>query len=91
VAAEAFYDLDAPIRRVASACVPLPFAANLEQAVVPPPPRSPPSSTRCWTAPDAGQKYRSTPYHLQVTCVLEKRPQPGTFPNEKVPVMVRNI
>ena len=35
VAEEAFYDLDAPIRRVASACVPLPFAANLEQAVVP--------------------------------------------------------
>ena len=35
MAAEAFYDLDAPIRRVASACVPLPFAANLEQAVVP--------------------------------------------------------
>src|SRR5215212_8549864 len=34
-AEEAFYDLDAPIRRVASACVPLPFAANLEQAVVP--------------------------------------------------------
>jgi hypothetical protein len=27
--------LDAPIRRVASACVPLPIAANLEQAVVP--------------------------------------------------------
>jgi acetoin:2,6-dichlorophenolindophenol oxidoreductase subunit beta len=35
VAEEGFYDLDAPIRRVASACVPLPFAANLEQAVVP--------------------------------------------------------
>ena len=35
VAEEAFYDLDAPIRRVASACVPLPFAANLERAVVP--------------------------------------------------------
>jgi pyruvate dehydrogenase E1 component beta subunit len=35
VAEEAFYDLDAPIRRVAGACVPLPFAANLEQAVVP--------------------------------------------------------
>ena len=34
-AEEAFYDLDAPIRRVAAACVPLPFAANLEQAVVP--------------------------------------------------------
>jgi pyruvate/2-oxoglutarate/acetoin dehydrogenase E1 component len=37
VAEEGFYDLDAPIRRVASACVPLPFAANLEQAVVPTP------------------------------------------------------
>jgi acetoin:2,6-dichlorophenolindophenol oxidoreductase subunit beta len=35
VAEEAFYDLDAPIRRVAGACVPLPFAANLERAVVP--------------------------------------------------------
>ena len=35
VAEEGFYDLDAPIRRVAGACVPLPFAANLEQAVVP--------------------------------------------------------
>jgi pyruvate/2-oxoglutarate/acetoin dehydrogenase E1 component len=35
VAEEGFYDLDAPIRRVASACVPLPFAANLEEAVVP--------------------------------------------------------
>jgi pyruvate/2-oxoglutarate/acetoin dehydrogenase E1 component len=39
VAEEGFYDLDAPIRRVASACVPLPFAANLEQAVVPTPAR----------------------------------------------------
>jgi pyruvate/2-oxoglutarate/acetoin dehydrogenase E1 component len=35
VAEEAFYDLDGPIRRVAGACVPLPFAANLEEAVVP--------------------------------------------------------
>jgi pyruvate/2-oxoglutarate/acetoin dehydrogenase E1 component len=35
VAEEGFYDLDAPIRRVAGECVPLPFAANLEQAVVP--------------------------------------------------------
>jgi acetoin:2,6-dichlorophenolindophenol oxidoreductase subunit beta len=35
VAEEGFYDLDAPVRRVAGACVPLPFAANLEQAVVP--------------------------------------------------------
>jgi acetoin:2,6-dichlorophenolindophenol oxidoreductase subunit beta len=37
VAEEGFYDLDAPIRRVAGACVPLPFAAELERAVVPTP------------------------------------------------------
>ena len=35
VAEEAFYDLDAPIARVAGECVPLPFAANLEDTVVP--------------------------------------------------------
>jgi acetoin:2,6-dichlorophenolindophenol oxidoreductase subunit beta len=35
VAEEAFYDLDAPIARVAGECVPLPFAANLEDVVVP--------------------------------------------------------
>ena len=35
VAEEGFYDLDAPVRRVASECVPLPFAANLEDAVLP--------------------------------------------------------
>jgi pyruvate/2-oxoglutarate/acetoin dehydrogenase E1 component len=35
VAEEGFFDLDAPIRRVAGANVPLPFAANLEDAVVP--------------------------------------------------------
>ena len=35
VADEGFYDLDAPIRRVASECVPLPFAANLEDVVIP--------------------------------------------------------
>jgi acetoin:2,6-dichlorophenolindophenol oxidoreductase subunit beta len=35
VAEEGFYDLDAPIRRVAAECVPLPFAANLEDAVIP--------------------------------------------------------
>jgi pyruvate/2-oxoglutarate/acetoin dehydrogenase E1 component len=35
VAEEAFYDLDAPIRRVASACVPLPFSKNLEDVVIP--------------------------------------------------------
>jgi pyruvate/2-oxoglutarate/acetoin dehydrogenase E1 component len=35
VADEGFYHLDAPIRRVAGECVPLPFAANLERAVVP--------------------------------------------------------
>ncbi|HYY80870.1 MAG TPA: transketolase C-terminal domain-containing protein, partial [Actinomycetes bacterium] len=35
VAEEGFYDLDGPIRRVAGANVPLPFAANLEAAVTP--------------------------------------------------------
>jgi len=35
VAEEGFYDLDAPIARVAGACVPLPFAANLEDVVIP--------------------------------------------------------
>jgi acetoin:2,6-dichlorophenolindophenol oxidoreductase subunit beta len=35
VAEEGFYDLDAPVRRVAGACVPLPFAADLEAAVIP--------------------------------------------------------
>jgi pyruvate dehydrogenase E1 component beta subunit len=35
VAEEGFYDLDAPIRRIASECVPLPFAANLEDVVIP--------------------------------------------------------
>jgi pyruvate dehydrogenase E1 component beta subunit len=35
VAEEGFYDLDAPIRRVASACVPLPFSSNLEDVVIP--------------------------------------------------------
>jgi acetoin:2,6-dichlorophenolindophenol oxidoreductase subunit beta len=35
VAEEGFYDLDAPIARVASECVPLPFSANLENVVVP--------------------------------------------------------
>jgi len=35
VAEEGFYDLDAPIRRVASECVPLPFATNLEDVVIP--------------------------------------------------------
>jgi pyruvate/2-oxoglutarate/acetoin dehydrogenase E1 component len=35
VADEGFYDLDAPVRRVAGECVPLPFAANLEDVVVP--------------------------------------------------------
>ncbi len=35
VADEAFYNLDAPIRRVASACVPLPFSKNLEDVVIP--------------------------------------------------------
>jgi acetoin:2,6-dichlorophenolindophenol oxidoreductase subunit beta len=35
VAEEGFYDLDAPIRRIASECVPLPFASNLEDVVIP--------------------------------------------------------
>ena len=36
VADEGFELLDAPIRRVAAACVPLPFADALEQEVTPP-------------------------------------------------------
>jgi pyruvate dehydrogenase E1 component beta subunit len=35
VADEGFESLDAPIRRVAAACVPLPFADTLEQEVIP--------------------------------------------------------
>jgi pyruvate dehydrogenase E1 component beta subunit len=35
VADEGFESLDAPIRRVAAACVPLPFADVLEQQVIP--------------------------------------------------------
>jgi pyruvate dehydrogenase E1 component beta subunit len=35
VADEGFELLDAPIRRVASECVPLPFADSLEDAVIP--------------------------------------------------------
>lgn len=35
VAEEAFYSLDAPVTRIAGACVPLPFATNLEAAVTP--------------------------------------------------------
>jgi pyruvate/2-oxoglutarate/acetoin dehydrogenase E1 component len=35
VADEGFFDLDAPIKRVAGECVPLPFAGNLEEAVLP--------------------------------------------------------
>src|SRR5947207_11073186 len=35
VADEGFESLDAPIRRVAAACVPLPFADALEQEVIP--------------------------------------------------------
>ena len=35
VADEGFESLDAPIRRVASECVPLPFADALEDAVIP--------------------------------------------------------
>ena len=35
VADEGFELLDAPVRRVAAACVPLPFADALEQLVIP--------------------------------------------------------
>lgn len=35
VADEAFYDLDAPVKRLAAACVPLPFATHLEDQVLP--------------------------------------------------------
>jgi acetoin:2,6-dichlorophenolindophenol oxidoreductase subunit beta len=35
VADEGFELLDAPVRRVAAACVPLPFADALEQRVIP--------------------------------------------------------
>jgi acetoin:2,6-dichlorophenolindophenol oxidoreductase subunit beta len=35
VADEGFELLDAPVRRVAAACVPLPFADVLEQQVIP--------------------------------------------------------
>jgi pyruvate dehydrogenase E1 component beta subunit len=35
VADEGFYDLDAPVKRLASACVPLPFATHLEDQVLP--------------------------------------------------------
>jgi pyruvate dehydrogenase E1 component beta subunit len=35
VADEAFDDLDAPVKRLAAACVPLPFATHLEDQVLP--------------------------------------------------------
>jgi acetoin:2,6-dichlorophenolindophenol oxidoreductase subunit beta len=35
VADEGFELLDAPVRRVAAACVPLPFADTLERQVIP--------------------------------------------------------
>jgi pyruvate dehydrogenase E1 component beta subunit len=35
VADEGFYDLDAPVRRIAAASVPLPFATHLEDEVLP--------------------------------------------------------
>ena len=38
----AFYELDAPIRRVCSREVPIPYAAHLEQAALPQPPPLPP-------------------------------------------------
>ena len=34
---EAFFELDAPVRRVCSAEVPIPYAAHLEQAALPQP------------------------------------------------------
>jgi pyruvate/2-oxoglutarate/acetoin dehydrogenase E1 component len=34
---DAFFELDAPIRRVCSAEVPMPYAAHLEQAALPQP------------------------------------------------------
>jgi pyruvate/2-oxoglutarate/acetoin dehydrogenase E1 component len=34
---QAFFELDAPIRRVCSAEVPIPYAAHLEQAALPQP------------------------------------------------------
>ena len=36
---QAFYDLDAPVQRVCSAEVPIPYARHLEQAVLPSVPR----------------------------------------------------
>jgi len=39
VADEAFFDLDAPIRRITTPHVPLPFAAELEDAMIPTPAR----------------------------------------------------
>ena len=35
LAEDAFYELDAPIRRVCSAEVPVPYAAHLEEAALP--------------------------------------------------------
>lgn len=35
VADEGFHDLDAPVKRLASACVPIPFATHLEDQVLP--------------------------------------------------------
>ena len=35
LAEEAFWDLDAPLARVCSAEVPIPYAAHLEQAAIP--------------------------------------------------------
>ena len=35
VADEGFYDLDAPVKRLAAASVPLPFATHLEDEVLP--------------------------------------------------------
>ena len=35
IAEDAFYDLDAPVRRVCSAEVPMPYAQHLEEAALP--------------------------------------------------------
>ena len=36
---QAFYDLDAPVERVCTAEVPMPYARHLEEAALPQPPR----------------------------------------------------
>jgi pyruvate dehydrogenase E1 component beta subunit len=46
VAESAFYDLDAPVARVCSAEVPIPYPKHLEDAALPQPRRSWPRSAR---------------------------------------------